>query len=74
MRRYLDLREESSGIEIVLARFVDDPNHPELLRFAVDKRHIDLATFQGCAIAIVVHADDVTGAPLRRTRATRGCA
>ena len=54
----LNGRKKSLRVEIVVARFVDDPDLPVFCRIKVRENLIDLSALQGNFIAFVVEAND----------------
>lgn len=54
----LNGRKKSLRVEVVLARFVDDPNLPVFCRISVRENPIDLSPFQGNFVAFIFEADD----------------
>jgi hypothetical protein len=50
--------EVALGIEVVVARFVNDANLTVFRGFRVRKNPIDLSAFQGDPVAFVIEADD----------------
>jgi len=56
--RQRDRAEERLRIEVVLTRFVDNPQHVVLLRRGIAKRDVDFALLKRNRMPIIVHADD----------------
>jgi hypothetical protein len=50
--------EKALRVEVIFARLVDDSNLPVFPRFRIRDNPIDLSTFQGNLIALVLQADD----------------
>ena len=57
-KRQCNRAEEGLRVEIILARFIDDPDKAALLRRGIKKRHVKLSSFERGRITIVLDADD----------------
>jgi hypothetical protein len=53
-----DRAKESSGVEIILAGFIDDPQQPAPLGVGVAQRDVDFSRLERRPVAVVVDADD----------------
>jgi hypothetical protein len=53
----IDGHEKLRGIELVLARLIDDPQQAMLLRAAIGGRPVDLPHLERCRIVRVAHAN-----------------
>src|SRR5262249_14120451 len=56
--RQSDRAEEPLRIEIILSRFINDPEKSVLCRVWVGERDVDFALLQRCRIAVIVDASD----------------
>jgi len=56
--RQFDRAEERFRIEVVVAGFIDNPQHAVLLGGGVAQRDVDFALLQRDRISVVVHAND----------------
>src|ERR1700738_3358350 len=56
--RQRDRTEECLRIEVILAGFIDNPQHIVLLGCCIAQRHVDFAFLERDRITVVFHADD----------------